>query len=236
MPGRANQKEGRIMRDPLTLQVQKQGTFEVPSAETHLATLVGVIDLGTQTRKGFQGAPATEKREVALVWELEERDSKGTPHRMAQSYTLTADERSKLRQLLQKYHRRTFAEGDSLGLRDLIGTTWVLDVSHTETVKDGKKKTFANLVSAGPPRKGDKGPKPHDGTITYSLADGPFIDPGWLPRVYGSTIADIISMAKENAGKHAPGPSARAEAARTGSGIPGRSSPPGAADDDAAPF
>ena len=76
--------------------------FELPPAGSHLGTLYGVVELGTQ-RTEFEGR-IDHKPQLRLQFELpDERMSTGRPFAIGRTYTLSSHERSALRQNVEAW-------------------------------------------------------------------------------------------------------------------------------------
>src|SRR6516162_7574930 len=116
--------------------------FELPPAGSHLGTLYGVVELGTQ-RTEFEGR-IDHKPQLRLQFELpDERMSTGRPFAIGKTYTLSSHERSALRQDIEAWLGRTMApeEFGNLDLAERIGMVAVVGIKHEPGRSD---RTYAN--------------------------------------------------------------------------------------------
>lgn len=84
--------------------------FENPSVGSHNATLIQVIDLGTQV----QIWEVEEKRanKVLLVWELDEKMKDGKPFVAHREFTTSLHEKASLRTFLEGWRGRKFTSDE----------------------------------------------------------------------------------------------------------------------------
>lgn len=128
------------------------GSYEQPAAGMHHAVCARVYDLGDQL--GFEGKT---QHQVVIMWELEERQSKGDysgkRFLVTKKYTASLNEKAKLRKDLDSWRGRPFTEEEAQGfdLEKLIGVNALLNIAATQT-KAGK--TFMAVASVNPPMKG----------------------------------------------------------------------------------
>jgi hypothetical protein len=127
--------------------------FELPPAGSHLGTLYGVVELGTQ-RTEFEGR-IDHKPQLRLQFELpDERMSTGRPFAIGRTYTLSSHERSALRQNVEAWLGRVMTAEElngGLDLAERVGMVAVLGIKHEQS-RDGR--AYVNLVSLGKPPKG----------------------------------------------------------------------------------
>jgi hypothetical protein len=128
------------------------GSYEQPAAGMHHAVCARVYDLGEQP--GFEGKPT---HQVAVMWELEDRQSKGDfagkRFLVTKKYTASLNEKAKLRKDLDSWRGRTFTEDEAKGfdLERLVGVNCLINIVPTQT-KAGR--TFMAVASVNPPMKG----------------------------------------------------------------------------------
>lgn len=134
------------------------GSYEQPPAGMHHAVCAKVYDLGDQL--GYGGKV---QRQVVLLWELEERQTKGdfagkrflvTKKYSASLYSNhETGMKAKLRQDLDAWRGRPFTEEEANGfdLEKLIGANCLLNIAAVQT-KAGR--TFMAVASVNPPMKG----------------------------------------------------------------------------------
>lgn len=120
---------------------ENSGTsFEQPSAGSHAARCIGVIDLGTQ-RGEYLGEPQI-KRQIVIRWELpnelmQEGDFKGKPFTVGKFYTASLSEKATLRKELASWRGRDFTKEELAGFdpKALIGKACMLAVSMSDKGK-----------------------------------------------------------------------------------------------------
>lgn len=142
------------------------GDFTPPPEGTHLAVCYRVIDLGTQQVE-WQGT-TKHQHKILLSWELpDERMDDGRPFTISQRYTLSSSEKSKLRQDLEAWRGKKFADDEiaSFDIKNLIGVGCYLSVVHSH--KNGS--TYANVQSIVKLPKGTKANPPENTAIYFSL-------------------------------------------------------------------
>lgn len=174
------------------------GDWELPPSGAHPAVLIGLIDLGTHTR--IYNGQATEARKLYLVWELTaEHDSKGNSFVIAQDYTWSLHKKAKLRALVEGWLGRTFSDGESYDLQQLLGRPCLVAVVEGQTAA-GKKFVEVNTVS--PPMKGLAVPPPSRSPFGFCLQqltikNEDFDLPDWVPPLYGRGVKDEVKKSKE---------------------------------------
>jgi hypothetical protein len=106
-----------------------------------------VIDLGMLP--GFEGKI---QHKIKIVWQIEERDSKGKRFRVSNRYTLSLHERASLSKLLEAWRGRKFTsqERDGFDLEKLIGANCQVQTVHN--IKDDD--IFVNVQAVVPYPKG----------------------------------------------------------------------------------
>lgn len=113
------------------------------------AVCVDVVDLGNVP--GYQGRTEHKCR---LVFEVEEKTEDGINFTVGQRFSVSLHEKSNLRPFLEKWRGRKFTkeEAKAFDLETLINVSARISVSHNESVRNGK--TYANVDSAIPAKKG----------------------------------------------------------------------------------
>lgn len=206
--------------------------FENPPAGNHAGYLVGVIDLGTQT-KSYKGE-SHEAYSIYLCWELTDcpmSGTKGVNHVIGKEYTYSFHTKSSLRQMVEGWSGRTgkFNEGEEFDLRKLFGVPCLVNVSNSD---GGEGRTFANLKGVTPLPKGMQAPKPQRSTLWWEIETGTLEQLDWLPWSYGNKIADLVQASPEwkargrgGNGKATPAPAEDEEMAMVGQGQEEESDP-----------
>jgi hypothetical protein len=106
--------------------------FEQVPTGTHNAICYKLVDAGT-TLNEYQGE-ISKKHNVFIFWELPElRMADDRPMSINCQYTLSLNERAKLRQHLQAWRNKSFTEEElnSFDLTKILGTTCKVDVGLT---------------------------------------------------------------------------------------------------------
>ena len=106
--------------------------FEQVPVGTHNAICYKLVDAGTSLND-FQGE-ISKKHNVFIFWELPElRMADARPMVINCQYTLSLNERAKLRQHLQAWRNKSFTEEElkSFDLTKILGTTCKVDVGLT---------------------------------------------------------------------------------------------------------
>lgn len=134
------------------------GDFQPAPAGSFRAVCYRFLDLGSQP--AFEpGKPPAHK--ILLSFELsDEKDDSGKPFMVAQRFTWSMHEKSKLRPFLESWRGRAFTDADfgpeGFDTKKLLGVPCILTIVH-ESKGD---KTYANIAAIGPLMKGMERPKP----------------------------------------------------------------------------
>lgn len=169
--------------------------FEKPPAGNHLAVLVAIVDMGTQTVSGFQGAPDKDQHRAYFVWELVAcKTSSGVAnHVIGIDLNLSLNEKAKLRKWIEARTGKVIPDGADYNVLSELGQPCLLNV-----VMKGEYPKVEGVagVPAGIPV-----PAAQLKPFAWSLDDyrkTNTIDlPHWLPYFYGNPIADAIRGCKE---------------------------------------
>lgn len=126
-----------------TLPPETQGTFELPPADTHIATCYRIIDLGTQ-KVEWQGTVKFQHK-ILIGWELDAKMQDGRPFSMSKRYTYSSHEKATFRHDLESWRGVPFTPYDlgKFQLANLLGKSCLMGIVHT--TKNGK--TYANISS-----------------------------------------------------------------------------------------
>jgi len=155
----------------MSLGLPKEKQFEMPPADSHVATGYRVIDLGTQ-QIDWQGK-IKRQHKILISWELDvlmtEGENAGKPFTMHKRYTYTFDPKGSLRPDLEAWRGRPFTEEEmnSFKLNKLLGVPCLMGVVHNK--KDGK--TYANISSIMKLPKGLTAPKLINPTVDFDLSE-----------------------------------------------------------------
>lgn len=171
--------------------------FEMPEAGLHPATVVGLVDLGTQTNE-YQGN-VTEARKLFVAWELETKDSDHKPFVVGQEFTASLGKKANWRKILEGWRGRPFADKEEFDPVKLVGAKCIVTIQHGITTK---KKEYAKVVAVAMPMKGQTISDPvyspyvfHLGMVNSTTA--PIDIPEWMPRNYGELLLDCLHESKE---------------------------------------
>ena len=147
--------------------------YAVAPAGMHIARCVRFVDLGS-SEKIFNGKSKGLMREVLLVFELPEEVDGDKPFLVSKSYTWSMYEKANLRKDLESWRGKKFQPEDfgpnGFDTKKLLGVAAMLNVIHAER----NDKTYANIASIGPIRKGEVVPPQVHESIYFSLEPGLF--------------------------------------------------------------
>lgn len=178
---------------------------EIPSADTHDARVVAMIDLGTH-EESYQGAEPADKRKCLIVFELDEEMTgmKGVNHVIAKEYTLSFHEKASLRQLAELLTNdgKPFAADSDVDLDAMLGLPCAVTIAHEQGKGEKADRTYARLkqVSAVARKKHPQHFKAKREVVSWFVGDDPAELPDYLPRVYGEKVEDKIARCKELGG------------------------------------
>jgi hypothetical protein len=177
------------------------GDFKPAPSGNHLAVCVGVIDLGTQFSKGYQGAEDTWKQQLMLRWELvDELRDDGTPFVISRRLTNSLHEKAGLRAILESWRGKPFTEGELAGfdVANVLGVPCRITVVHKPR-QDGQG-VYANVAGVAPLGKRDSIPEPTNIPLYFSLDDGRTPEQADLPE----WLCVLIRQSRELAGTVPP--------------------------------
>ncbi len=129
------------MADNITAR-DEGGTFERPPEGGFSAVCVDIVDLGYQFNAKFLKV----EHKCAIVFQLDERDSKGKLFEIANRMTVTFGEKANLRKFLSAWRGKSYGDDEARAgapLDKLEGQAAYITVEHNP-VGD---KTYANIVS-----------------------------------------------------------------------------------------
>lgn len=147
--------------------------FELVPEGNHIAVCYRVIDLGTQHGE-YMGKPKVQ-RKILISWELpDEKMSDGRPFTTGQKFTWSMSEMANLRQTLESWRGKAFAEADfgTFDIASIIGVGCMLNVVHA--TKNGK--TYANIASVAKLPKGMVVPPPSNPRSLVWLTREDFVE------------------------------------------------------------
>lgn len=189
-------EKASTMSDPFKVKAEAKGSggnYDLCPAGAHVAILIGIIDLGTQTDtyKGKQ----TESRRALFVWELPgEIKPDGNPFVLMKQFALYFKEGSKLREMIEGIRGKRFGDGEEYDILRLLDKPFQLTVNHT---KSGDN-SYHQIAGIGPLVKGTPVPKRYNDPFTFVCNGEQNPDSlAWLPWLYGQSVPDIIRESKE---------------------------------------
>jgi hypothetical protein len=183
------------------------GDFAVPPAGNHYGRLVTIVELGSQTRE--RGDKSSTHKEIYMCWEFPELTDAGTVaafHLIGKSFTYSFHVKSSLRQLVETWRGKTFADGEKFNITKLLGLACVISVKHANS---SQNRTYASIGSVAAPPKGSPVPAANRKPAVWEIATGNLADLDDLPFAYGSKVADLVAASPEwkarQGAKAAPG-------------------------------
>lgn len=189
--------------------------FETPPIGNHPAILIGIYDLGTQ-ENDYQGT-SRRVRQVYLIWELTTEKQEGFKdrnHVAGKPYTFSGHKKAGLRQLLEKWRGREYAEGEEVDVLAALGKSCLLTITHTQS----GDRTFAKVDGVGPVPKGLPVPPAQRIPFAWSIDEGMMAlnvktgkleadptrkdppDDDWIPYLYGEHPKDTVARSDEITG------------------------------------
>lgn len=153
--------------------IAKATSNSVPVSEgAHIAICVSIIDLGMQTVQ-WQGT-IKEQHKVMLTWEIPDEtilvDGEERPRVISKEYTLSLNEKAKLREHLEAWRGKKFSDDelDGFDLQNVLGKPCLLQVLHND-------RGYANISAVMSVPKGTTVAPSNTETTCFDLSD-----PGWL--------------------------------------------------------
>jgi hypothetical protein len=124
------------------------GDYENHPEGQYRAICMDVVDLGLVENKQF----GKMQHKVAVVFHTEAKMKDGRPFEQWERFTLSLDERARLRSFLQSWRGRAFTEQELAGfdLEKLIGVQAYLQIIHNQS----NGKTYANVSTVMLPPRG----------------------------------------------------------------------------------
>lgn len=175
---------------------------EIPSADTHDARIVALIDLGTH-RESFAGEPEKDARKCLLVYELDEQIAgmKNVNHVVCVRYTLSFHEKASLRKLAEAVLNDGQKFSGHIRYEELLGQPCQVQISHVPGKGEKADRTYSRVgtISAVPKKHRDRVFKAQRQECVWYIGDDIDDLPDYLPRVYGEEVKDIIYRCAEAA-------------------------------------
>lgn len=124
---------------------KEEKNYEAIPVGMQQAVCAMICDIGTHKGE-YQGKP-TERHQVVVIWELDEKKTEGNfagePFQMSKFYTLSLGEKANLRKDLESWRGRQFTSEELQGfdLENLVGANCFLNV-----IEDKEKQKIAAIA------------------------------------------------------------------------------------------
>lgn len=184
-----------------SMKATNGGDFAPHPEGTTGAVCIRVVDLGTQD--GGQFGP---KRKVMITWESSELMSDGRPFLINKFYSHSFHEKAKLRQDLEAWRGKAFADGEAFDLSALIGKPCLLNILHND-------RGYADVRSISPLPKGMTPTQATQDTVVFNLDAPDWDEFEKLSERLQERIAKSPEYARTKAGPSAAPPAAKPEPA-----------------------
>jgi hypothetical protein len=184
----------------MKLTASNDTNYEVAPSGTHVASCVGLHDLGTQSTS-FQGKPKRQHKLYLLFELLNEVDGNGNPFMVGKRYTFSSSEKSNLRKDLESWRGKRFDDSDfadgGFELRNILGKPALVTIIQSE--RDGN--TYADIQTVSQLPKGTQAGKPVSEIIYLSLDPDDF-EPSTFDKLSDRLKATIASSPEYQALGH----------------------------------
>jgi hypothetical protein len=179
----------------LKLKMKDAESYEMPSAGSHQAVCVAVVDLGTQERT-FEGLTSVS-RQIFLAYEiLGETKEDGSPFVVGRDYTFSLNEKAWLRHAVKALRGgKDVSADEEIDLKSLLLRPCIVALEHKQTAGG---KDYAKLSGVQPPMKGAKAGGNTVGPVYWEIDSGePFPEDDWLPYSYGKPLLEVVGQSHE---------------------------------------
>ena len=132
----------------LTLTCKDSGDFKPHPEGIHPAVCVDVMDLGL-VETDFQGVKKMVEK-VKITFESEAKTDDGKPCTVFRSFSASLHPKSNLSAFLSKWRGRPVTPGESIELKNLIGASCTLVISHQKNLSG---KTYAAIDAVSKPTR-----------------------------------------------------------------------------------
>lgn len=223
------------------------GAFEVPPAGNPKARICALIDVGHLPETNDKGE-SYDSRKLIVGFELSKKKADGKPFVIANRYTFSMRTNSHLYSLVRDVLSRTLGEGAEFDPRELLSRYCRVQINHKDgTTQKGEKRVYANVGSVTALDEDDGKFEASIEPVLWSVRQGtpPPCDLGFLGRIYGQTVYDMIRDSVEYRNGSVPGIPSDARPNRVSEGQPQPATPAaprpaaapgGVAADDEIPF
>ena len=186
------QGKGDNVSNPFVAKPSSGG--EIPDAieaGNYPAVLIALVDLGTQ-ENDYKGV-TSYRHEIYLAWEIHTDDNETVV--LGKQYALTMTPKSNLGKLIASLSASGKVPEKEVDLTTLLGMGCLIQVSATTRKNDsGQERTYNAAETASRLPKGMPKPTPVRKPVAITLDEQV---PDWLPRSYGTTLADLRSLSVE---------------------------------------
>lgn len=167
------------------------GDFELAPEGNHLAVCYQVVDLGMHERM-YQGQSKGDCRKFRIAWELpNELMSDGQPFSLSKNYNMLFSERATLRQDMESWRGKKFADDEQFDIFKLIGRACMIQVVHNES----NGNTYANVDTIAALPKGMSAPtETANSPLTFSLDNSTRAEFDALPEWLQKKINNVGSI------------------------------------------
>jgi hypothetical protein len=203
--------------DPWSMEVKTAGggEYELCPAGNYPACICAMIDVGNHDANDKDGKPY-QRRQLVLAFELAKKRKDGTPFVLAERYTWSMSNNSHFYTLATNLTGAK-REGERFDPRVLLGKFVMVQVTNNESTKNGKTKTYHNVGAVAQFPEGLPTPQSVRTPVAWSvMQDEPPPDTGWLPYVYGESVAKMIENSHEFRAGRVPKSAAHATAIAAG--------------------
>lgn len=125
------------------MNASSAGEFESAPEGTHNAVCTRLIDLGTQDVT-YSGE-TRQRHELLVGWEIDAERADGSRHIVNQVYTLSLNEKAKLRQHIEAWRGKALAEDEEFDLEAILGKGCLLTL-----VRNDRGYTNVSSISGLP--------------------------------------------------------------------------------------
>jgi hypothetical protein len=180
------------------------GDFELCPQGNHVGNIVAIFDVGTHQEE-YKGV-VKDVSKFVLAFELQKKKQDGQHFILSKSYTRSMHEKANWYKLVSGVMAKNFAQGEKFDPRKLLGCPCMILVTHSDTIKDGKTKTFSNIATVSQFPEGFPFPTDYRPPVAWSVRERrPMPATSWVPNVYGKSIATLVEESKEFLPVHTQG-------------------------------
>jgi hypothetical protein len=200
--------------DPFEMTVpepQTSANFEPCPPGNHVATIVGVFDVGTHSEE-YEGKHKDQKKMV-ICFELQKTKADGKHFIVSKSYTMSMGDKSNWFKFVTGITAQRFKSGDKFTARSMVGVPCMIMMTNEKKTDGEKERIFEKVESIAQYPEGLPIPTTYRPPVIWSPHYGtPLPDTSWVPKIYGDSVKDLVEQSKEfQAGKVAESSDPKAE-------------------------